>query len=96
MRANDTLHVLCRRHGVPESYGRRLLPLLERAHAAPPEVRDRLLRLVEQNLVKESRRRASLRQKVDSESDKALRAVAKALHAWNPPEWLESWVNKPG
>jgi len=95
MRAHDTLHVLCRRHGVPESYGRRLLPLLERAHAAPPEVRDRLLRLVEQNLVREANRRQGLRQQVQNPADQALEAVAKALHRWNPPGWLENWTDKP-
>lgn len=95
MRAHESLRVLCRRHGVPVSYGRRLLPLLVRAHAAPPEIRDRLLRLVELNLLKEARRRASLGAQAHGEADRALHAVARALHAWEPPSWLERWVDRP-
>ncbi|QDU68676.1 hypothetical protein [Engelhardtia mirabilis] len=95
MRAHDTLHVLCRKHGVPASYGRRLLPLLERAHAAPPEVRDRLVRLVELNLVREANRRRELASPVDDGAEQALVAVARALHRWIPPTWLDGLVDRP-
>jgi len=96
MNAHDTLHVFCRRHGVPESYGRRLLPLLKRAHAAPPEIRERLLRLVEQNLVQEASRRKGLRNRAVTESEQALGGIAAVLHAWAPPDWLEKWTDRPG
>lgn len=86
MRADDTLRTLCRRHGVDEGFGRRLLPLLERAQAAPPEVRDRLLGLVEQSLARESERRRELQEAQTERAERALLNVARALHAWNPPE----------
>ena len=86
MHAQDTLRTLCLRHGLDEAFGRRLLPLLERAASAPPEVRDRLLRLVEQSFVRESERRATLRENAEAAQEDALLNVARALHAWDPPE----------
>lgn len=86
MRAEQTLKSLCRRHGVAEDFGRRLLPLLQRAETATPDVRDRLLQLVEQSLERESERQRSLRENTELRDERALQNVARALHGWTPPK----------
>jgi hypothetical protein len=86
MRARETLEHLCRRHGVSEDFGRRLLPLLERAAAAPPDVRARLVGLVEQSLEREGQRQTELRRSRAARDEQALVNVARALHVWEPPD----------
>ncbi|MEO0651921.1 MAG: hypothetical protein AAFZ65_14695 [Planctomycetota bacterium] len=95
MHAQETLRTLCLRHGIDEAFGRRLLPLLERAAGATPDVRDRLVRLVEQSFERESERREQLRQNVHLREDEALLNVARALHGWDPPENFDPNEHRP-
>lgn len=90
MTPRSILRDLCDRYGLPEADGERLLPLIERALKAPPGVRERILELVEDNLQRESRRRSACLEQAQDE--RMLLAVAKILHPWTPPDWLERWV----
>lgn len=95
MNPEETLATYCRRYGVPEEFGRRLLPLLERAAQAAPDVRQRILELVEQSFEKEATRRAAHRTPGADTEERVLRTVANVLHGWQPPAWVLRW-GKPG
>lgn len=86
------LDQLCSRFGVSQEFGRRLSPILRRAHGSPPERRRFLLGLVERSFAREAdrlRRRQSVRV---TEEDRALASIAGTLHAWDPPSWFKSWA----
>jgi hypothetical protein len=86
---------LCRQYGVSEEFGRRLIPLLERARSAAPEMRQRILDLVRRSFVEEARRARDRRELALPEPElRVLRTVASILHGWNPPTWLEHWGEK--
>ena len=87
---------LSRRYGVSEDFGRRLRPLLLRALESPPDARRRILELVERSYVHQAQldlEEASAR--LPRDEAQALRAVARILHGWIPPEWLEDWGTAP-
>lgn len=86
MTPENWLRSVCERHGLPASYGLRLIPLVRRAMEAPDEVRERILALVEGNLVQRARGESgdpTLMRDLDHE---VLLAVAKVLHNWSPSE----------
>lgn len=88
------LELLCRRHGVTLEFGKRFLPLVERAVQAPEDVRERILKLVEGSLKREGKRKPRLR---DIEDDEELLVlVAKVLDGWAPPGWLLDWEDTQG
>jgi hypothetical protein len=93
MEAARLIEVLCLRYGIGRDFGDRLVPLAEIALSAPPEKRERLLEVLERSFAEEERRRtAALRPRDLPPPDFAVvRAVATALHAWNPPLWLRLW-----
>ena len=95
MSADQILQSLCDRHGLPIARAERLLPLIERALRAPVGVRDRILELVESNVERESRRRepSDRERQLD---ERMLGVVARIIHPWSPPDWLERWTNKRG
>lgn len=89
------IHELCRQYGVSEDFGRRLIPLLERARSGAPEMRQRILDLVRRSFVEEASRARDRRSLALPEPElKILRTVASILHGWNPPSWLEDWGDK--
>ena len=88
MESKRLLKELCRRHGIAFESGIPLLPMIERALQSPREARIRLLKLVERTL------RLSEEDIYPSELAEAahsadvLKAVARVLHDWDPPEDL--------
>ena len=93
MTPDQILKRLCDRYGLPRSRADRLLPLIERALKAPPGVRKRILELVEGSVKRESRRREPT-DKERALDERMLGVVARIIHAWSPPDWLERWTNK--
>lgn len=86
MDPHQLLTRMCKRHGLPQSGAKRLLPLIERALVSPDQVRDRILTLVDQSLARQAATNAETRpervfQDLDSET---LRSVAQLLHNWAP------------
>ena len=94
MDTERTIADLCRRYGVPEEFGERLRPLLERARKKPPRVRLRLLRMVKESFEEEARRIRATMSPHDIHPDdwNVIKAVAAVLHGWRPPAWLRAWV----
>lgn len=94
MDAPELLQDLCRRYGVPEPFGAKLRPLVERALKSPPQARKRILDMVERSFAQEAIRleeRDVERARVDqlSKADRdVLKTVADILHGWKPPGWL--------
>ena len=93
MDPNRTITELCRKYGVPREFGKRLLPLLERARAAPRAKRRRLTELVERSFAEEARRLLALPSPRDLQPEEwgVVKTVAGVLHAWDPPIWLRLW-----
>jgi len=96
MSPDEILAALGRRYDVPSGYGSRFRPLIRRALEAGPEVRERILALVETSFGREQERHRG-RQRAHSQSDewRAVKVVARVLHAWSPPEWLVRWGEGP-
>jgi len=86
MESKRLLKELCRRHGIDYESGTPLLPMIERALQSPREVRIRLLRLVERTLQFTNEEAYPSDLAEAAHSPDILKAVAKALHDWNPPE----------
>ena len=93
MDARRTIAGLCRRYGVPQTFGARLIPLLESARQAPPPARLRLFRTIQQSFEEEARRLRMMMspQELPLEDFKILKTVAAVLHSWEPPLWLKLW-----
>jgi hypothetical protein len=73
---------LCRRHGVPASFGRRLRPLVQRAVDARPALRRRILDLVERSFVEEALREERRREE-ELQDERLLQSVARVLENWS-------------
>ena len=85
---------LAGRYDVPEGFGQRFVPLLQRALEAGPDVRSRILELVERSFVRESERVGRLRAEAERRQSpewKLVVTVARIVHNWSPPEWLIHW-----
>ncbi len=85
---------LCQRFGVSQDFGRRLKPLVERAARSEPEKRRRMLELVERSFAEEARRADEQRVAeltLAPEERRVLTTIARALHHWQPPRWLDDW-----
>lgn len=92
MSAREQLDELYRRYPlVPQTFGERFVPLVERALAAQPEIGSRILQLVTSSFEKEHERRADELAVRRSQERQMLTVVASVLHAWNPPDWLLQW-----
>ncbi len=93
MDPNRTITELCRKYGVPREFGKRMLPLLERARNASSAKRRRLVELVERSFAEEARRLLELPSPRDFQPDEwgVIKTVAGVLHAWDPPIWLRLW-----
>jgi len=87
----DLIRELCARHGVAESFGLRLRPLIERALKSPPEARRRILDMVERSFAQEATREGRAGRTLPEADRRILTTVAGILHAWDPPEWLKQW-----
>ncbi|TAJ21532.1 MAG: hypothetical protein EPO68_04530 [Planctomycetota bacterium] len=89
MSSREPLDELYRRYPlVPQSFGERFAPLVERAVAAEPEVGVRILQLIEASFEKEHARRADELALRRSQERQVLTLVASVLHGWDPPDWL--------
>jgi len=86
---------LCRRYRVTPDFGRRLLPLAERAARSAPGKQRLICELIERSFAEEGRRMLLERTGSTPEEWAAVRTVAAILHAWNPPEWFERWDQPP-
>lgn len=90
----DLLRDLCERFGVPEPFGAKLRPLVDRALKSPPQARKRILDMVERSFAQESIRleertvEAARVNQLTKEDRAALKTVADILHTWAPPGWL--------
>jgi AcrR family transcriptional regulator len=93
MTPDQILQSLCERYHLPPARAERLIPLIERALQAPPGVRERILELVESNVERESRRKKPSDRELALD-ERMLGVVARIIHAWNPPDWLDRWTNK--
>lgn len=93
MTPRKILEGLCSRHGLPPEKGERLLPLVRRAATAPEEVRARILELVERSLRREAERYRSSQRERDLD-ERMLGVIAKIVHPWTPPAWLQVWSRK--
>jgi len=93
MEAKRLIGELCSRFRVSVDFGRRLQPLVEKALAtSEPRKRQGLLELVERSFAEEGRRAERVRTGGSTPDEwRALRSVARMLHAWNPPGWFERW-----
>ena len=92
MNARRIIAELCKRFGVSQEFGRRLLPLVERATRSDTEKGRRLLEMIERSFAEEARRVASQGPaNLTSEEWRMLSTVARVLHDWNPPRWLHYW-----
>ena len=80
---------LCRRFHVSLAFGRRLEPLVELAARTEPHKRRLLLEVIERSFAEESRRFARDRASTPAEYRRALELVARVLHGWDPPAWME-------
>lgn len=71
-------------------FGRRILPLVERAGRVRPELRKRILEMVERSFAEEARRQKdnSPMKNLEPDDRKILSTVAAVLHGWKPPFWL--------
>lgn len=97
MSPQEFISDLCRRYGVSEEFGRRLLPLAERAEEVRPEMRKRLHDFLVRSFlaqaaieVEEGRENASWNP--TPEERRLLEQVAGVLHEWTPPGWLDRWT----
>lgn len=88
-----TIADLCRKYGVSTEFGNRLRPLFERARESQPEKQRRLLEIIERSFAEEARRNKARMKPQDLAPEEfgLVRAVARALHAWDPPLWLRLW-----
>ena len=92
MNARRIIAELCKRFGVSQEFGRRLLPLVERATRSNPEKRQRILEMIERSFAEEARRKAAQGPaNLAPEERRVLCTVARVLHDWNPPRWLHYW-----
>lgn len=96
MDPQQRLQSYCRRFRVDEAFGRRLLPLLERAENARPAVRKRILELVEASFEKEARLKEMREDPSTRLDESALRTIARVLHGWSPPGWTGPAPGAPG
>lgn len=92
MDAERLLHRMCERHQLDPERATELLPLVHRALISPDDVRRRILAMIEDSLQRRAggdptATLAALEKDLD---DEVLRAVAKTVHAWDPP-----WRRKP-
>lgn len=86
MESKRLLNELCRKNGIAFEDGLPLLPMVERALQSPREARIRLLKLVERTL-RLSEEEIYPSQLIEvAHSPDVLKAVARVLHDWNPPE----------
>ena len=86
MESKRLLNELCKKHGITFEDGMPLLPMVERALQSPREARIRLLKLVERTL-RLSEKEIYPSQLIEvAHSPDVLKAVARVLHDWNPPE----------
>ena len=93
MTPRKTLEELCALHGLPYALGKRLLPLVDRALNSPDDMRDRILNLVKGTLKREARRFEESKRNRELD-DRILGVIAKVVHPWNPPKWLQVWSKK--
>ena len=92
MEARRIIAELCKRFGVSHEFGRRLLPLVERASRSEPDKRRRILEMIERSFAEEARRIAFQGPAtLPPEELRVLSTVARVLHDWNPPRWLHYW-----
>ncbi len=96
MDARAIIDELCRRFGVSGGFGRRLLPLVERAVRSEPGKQRLILELVERSFAEEASRNSTRWNGVlTGEEWRCVRTVASLLHGWRPPAWLERWEDPP-
>lgn len=86
-----------RRYGVSEDFGRRMRPLIVRALESPPPTRRRILELVERSYVHQvqidlEEAAATAAASLPRDEARALQVVARILHGWSPPKWLDGWT----
>lgn len=96
MSPDTDLEALCERHGLPRSFGWRLMPLVRRAHQSPPQQRLFLMGLVERSFVREAERRRQAEGRRIEDEDRALEHMAGTLHRWQPPDWFRTWAEDLG
>jgi hypothetical protein len=87
------IRLMCARFGVSRDFGRRLQPLVQKAAESPPEKRRLLLQMVERSFEEEARR--AVRELAGEKDRRALTNVARLLHGWTPPTWLDDWDDFP-
>jgi hypothetical protein len=82
---------LCRRFGVSLEFGKRLRPLVERATRSDPQKRRLILEMIERSFAEEARRADEERtsEALTPEESRVLSTVARVLHGWKPPAWLD-------
>jgi hypothetical protein len=82
MNPQRKLSQLCRRHGLPESVGAPLLPLLQQAALARRDLQRSMVAVVDATLAREAERLAQERQTTANLDETCLRAMARVLHGW--------------
>lgn len=93
MSPHEIIERLSKRYGVPQEFGRRMLPLLERAQVVEPAARKRILDLVERSYAHEAeiqaREKAKGKLRLAPNERKLVTALAESLHDWDIPSWLD-------
>lgn len=87
MDAERFLHRMCERHALDPEGASELLPLVQRALISPDDVQRRILAMIEDNLARRAGGdpTATIESLEDDLDEEVLRAVAKTVHAWDPP-----------
>ena len=100
MSPQERITDLCQRYGVSASFGQRMLPLALRAEEVRPELRRRMHAFLERSFLAQAEiETAEAAAKADAATVapgdlRALQTVAGVLHRWDPPKWLDRWVEK--
>ncbi len=93
MSPQDIIKRLSKSYGVPQDFGRRMLPLLERAQVVDPAARKRILDLVERSYAHEAEIQAQEKAEegliLDPREHGLVAALAESLHDWKIPRWLD-------
>ena len=100
MTPRELITDFCQRYSVSAAFGERMLPLAERAEHVNTDLRGRLHDFLERSFKAQAEAEAREAEAdgakpwapASPEEDRAVRAVAGVLHAWEPPRWLDRWA----